>query len=53
MGDFTDRSLKNQIDGTLYYKTFFGRNDMPNFQKKIKIEEEQWLIINYLRKLSN
>ena len=52
MGDFTDGSLKDQTDGTLYYKTFFGRDDMPSFKKKIKVEEEQWLIINYLRKLS-
>ena len=53
MGDFTDGSLKDQTDGTLYYKTFLGRDDMPSFQKKIKVEEDQWLIINYLRKLSN
>ena len=53
MGDFTDGSLKDQTDGALYYKTFFGRDDMPSFKKKIKEEEDQWLIINYLRKLSN
>jgi len=53
MGDFTDGSLKDQTDGALYYKTFLGRDDMPSFQKKIKDEEDQWMIINYLRKLSN
>lgn len=52
IGDFTDGSLKDQTDGTLYYKTFFGRDDMPGFKKKIKAEEDQWLVINYIRKLS-
>jgi mono/diheme cytochrome c family protein len=52
MGDFTDGSLTDQTDGSLYYKTFFGRDDMPGFSKKINDEQEQWLLINYLRKLS-
>jgi mono/diheme cytochrome c family protein len=52
IGDFTDTSFKNQTDGSLYYKTFLGRDDMPGFKKKIKAEEDQWLIINYIRKLS-
>ena len=52
MGDFTDGSLTDQTDGALYYKTFFGRDDMPSFNKKISDEQDQWMIINYLRKLS-
>ena len=51
IGDFTDGSVKNQKDGALYYKSFTGRDDMPSFEKKIKDEEERWLIINYIRKL--
>ena len=43
MGDFTDGSLTDQTDGTLYYKTFFGRDDMPSFNKKIKEEQEKWI----------
>lgn len=53
LGDFTDGSLNDQTDGALYYKTFIGRDDMPSFNKKIKVEEEKWMIINYLRKLAN
>ena len=53
IGDFTDGSIKDQTDGALYYKTFFGRDDMPSFKKKITDEEEQWMIINYLKKLSS
>ena len=52
IGDFTVASFKEQTDGTLYYKTFFGRDDMPSFQKKITDEQDQWLIINYIRALS-
>jgi mono/diheme cytochrome c family protein len=51
MGDFTDGSLKDQTDGSLYYKTFIGRDDMPSFKKKIADEEEQWLVINYIKGL--
>lgn len=52
IGDFTDGSFKSQTDGSLYYKTFFGRDDMPGFKKKIKVEEDQWLIVNYIRTLA-
>ena len=52
IGDFTDASFKEQTDGSLYYKTFFGRDDMPSFNKKITEEEDKWLIVNYIRTLS-
>ena len=51
IGDFTDGSVKKQKDGALYYKSFTGRDDMPSFEKKIKDDEERWLIINYIRTL--
>jgi len=50
-GDFTEASFKEQTDGTLYYKTIFGRDEMPSFGKKITNEKERWLIINYLKSL--
>ena len=52
VGDFTNTSFKEQTEGSLYYKTFIGRDDMPGFKKKINEEEDQWLIINYIRVLS-
>ena len=51
VGDFTDASFKNQTDGSLYYKTFIGRDDMPNYEKKIPDEEDVWLVVNYMRTL--
>ena len=50
-GDFTLATFKEQTDGSLYYKTFFGRDDMPSFKKKITDEEEQWLLVNYIKNL--
>lgn len=51
VGDFTDASFKDQTDGSLYYKTYIGRDDMPSFKKKIPDAEEQWLVINYVKGL--
>ncbi len=49
--DLTDAAFKKQTDGAMYYKTFIGRDDMPSFQKKIAEEEDQWLLINYIKGL--
>ena len=51
MPDFTNDSFEKQTDGSLYYKTYIGRDDMPSFKKKIPDEEEQWLVINYIKNL--
>ncbi|MFH6769715.1 c-type cytochrome [Gaetbulibacter aquiaggeris] len=50
-GDFTEASFKEQTDGALYYKTIFGRDDMPSFETKITEEKDRWLLINYLKRL--
>lgn len=49
--DLTEAAFKKQTDGILYYKTIFGRDDMPSFEKKIVDEEERWMIINFMKKL--
>ena len=38
-----------QSDGELYYKSFIGRDEMPNFEKKIRNENDRWYVINYMR----
>jgi len=48
-GDFSSTEFQAQSDGALYYKTTEGRDDMPNFKKKIASDEDRWLIIHYLR----
>ncbi|WP_297762902.1 cytochrome c [uncultured Muriicola sp.] len=51
IGDFTEASFKQQTDGSMYYKSFIGRDDMPSFIKKIPDDEEQWMLVNYIKNL--
>ena len=50
-GDFTSPEFKEQKDGVLYYKSIVGRDEMPNFEKKIPDEEDQWAVIMYVKSL--
>jgi len=51
LGDFSTAKFQKQSDGALFYKTSFGRDDMPAFDKKLSLEEDRWLIVNYMRTL--
>lgn len=51
MRDLTSDEVQEQTDGELYYKSFIGRDEMPNFEKKIKDEEDRWMVVNYMRSL--
>lgn len=51
LGDFSSEEFQSQTDGELFYKSYFGRDDMPNYEKKIPKKEEMWYVINYLRTL--
>lgn len=50
-GDFSSDEFQGGTDGALYYKSFVGRDEMPNYEKKIVDDEDRWAIINYLRTL--
>jgi len=50
MRELGAKAVQAQSDGVLYYKSFIGRDEMPNFEKKIP-KEDRWLLINYMRKL--
>jgi len=52
LGDFSSEEFQSQTDGELYYKSTMGRNDMPEFSKKIRDDEDRWLIVSYIRTLS-
>jgi mono/diheme cytochrome c family protein len=52
LGDFSSSEFQSQTDGELYYKSTMGRNDMPEFDKKISEDEDRWLIVNYIRTLN-
>jgi len=51
LGDFSSEEFQKQTDGELFYKTSFGRDDMPAYDKKIPDDEDRWLIVNYMRSL--
>ena len=51
LGDFSSAEYQAQTDGELFYKTSFGRDDMPEFTKKMPDDEDRWLIVNYMRTL--
>jgi len=48
MDDLTSKEFKAKSDGEKYFMSFVGRNEMPNFEKKIPDLDERWDIISYL-----
>ena len=52
LGDFSSEEFQKQTDGALFYKTTFGKDDMPEFTKKIPDDEDRWLVVNYMRTLA-
>ena len=50
-GDFSTAEFQKQTDGTLFYKTTFGRDEMPKFTKKIPEDEDRWYLVHYMRTL--
>ena len=51
LGDFSSKKFQAQTDGALFYKSYIGRNDMPNYEKKITDKDDVWAIIHYVRTL--
>lgn len=48
---FNDKAFQDRTDGEIYYMSFVGRKDMPNFEKKILDEGDRWAVVNFLRTL--
>ncbi len=48
-GDFSVAPFTEQTDGEIFYKSKFGRDEMPSFEKKIPYDEDIWAIVNYMR----
>lgn len=47
-GDFSGAFYQNQTDGEHFYKTKFGRNEMPKYEGKMS-DEDIWSMVNYMR----
>lgn len=51
MRDLSYEDVQSQSDGEIYYKSIIGRDEMPNYEKKIPDEEDRWLLVNFIRSL--
>lgn len=52
LGDFSSEEFQAQSDGALFYKSYIGRDDMPNFEKKMPDEDDMWYVVSYMRTLA-
>jgi mono/diheme cytochrome c family protein len=50
-GNFKSPEFQAQADGAIYYEAMVGRDEMPNFEKKIADDEDRWNVVAYIRKL--
>ena len=48
---FTEQYIQSQSDGSFYYKIYTGRNEMPSFEYIIPVEEDRWMVVNYVKSL--
>ena len=47
-GDFSGAAYQNQTDGEHFYKTKFGRAEMPKYEGKCT-DDDIWNMVNYMR----
>lgn len=47
-GDFSVAAFQNQTDGEHFYKTKFGRGEMPKYEGKLT-DDDIWNTVNYMR----
>lgn len=50
--DFSMAKFQTQPDGVIFYKITFGRSSMPNHSKNLPNDVDRWLLVNYIRTLS-
>lgn len=51
LGNFSSKEFQAQADGEIYYQSFVGRGEMPNFEKKITDENDRWAVVYFMRSL--
>ncbi len=52
MDDLSGADFQKYSDGSIYYMSFIGRDEMPNFEKEIPEAEDRWAVVNYIRTLA-
>jgi mono/diheme cytochrome c family protein len=48
---FAVAKFKSQADGDVYFQSFVGRDEMPNFEKKVLDEADRWALVAYIKSL--
>jgi mono/diheme cytochrome c family protein len=48
--NFTKAEFQGQSDGDLFFKTKFGRGDMPKYEGKIG-DDDLWFMVSFMRTL--
>jgi mono/diheme cytochrome c family protein len=48
---FANAKFKAQPAGDVYFQAIVGRNEMPNFEKKITDEADRWALVAYIKGL--
>lgn len=51
MPSFASKSFQALTEGEIYYQSIIGRDEMPNFEKKIADEDDRWAVVQYVRTL--
>ena len=47
-GDFSNADYQDQTDGEHFYKSKFGRGEMPKYEGKLS-DNDIWNMVNYMR----
>jgi mono/diheme cytochrome c family protein len=47
-GDLTSDEYQSQTDGVHFYKSKFGKDEMPSYEK-VLTDNEIWDIVNFMR----
>ena len=47
-GDMSASAYQSQTDGEYFYKSKFGRNEMPKYEGKVA-DEDIWHMVNFMR----
>jgi mono/diheme cytochrome c family protein len=50
-GDFSSAKFQALSDGEIYYQSIIGRDEMPNYEKKIPDEADRWALVGFIRTL--
>ena len=48
---FAEKKFKAQADGDVYFQSYVGRDEMPNFEKKITDAGDRWAVVAYIKSL--